>query len=101
MFIVCLDRFVVHGLVTGDTYIFRVQAVNAYGLSEESQESDPLFIDAALGKHAARSYFSFILKLLCFNVDYRCQFHSIYCIRFLLKRHFKKIQHYSQHKPCC
>ncbi|KAF7703673.1 myomesin-2 isoform X3 [Silurus meridionalis] len=41
-------RFVVHGLTPGDTYIFRVQAVNAYGLSEESQESAPLFIDAAL-----------------------------------------------------
>lgn len=49
-----LDRFVVHGLTPGDTYIFRVQAVNAYGLSEESQESAPLFIDAALGKHVAR-----------------------------------------------
>lgn len=53
-----LDRFVVHGLTPGDTYIFRVQAVNAYGLSEESQESAPLFIDAALGKHVA----AFILK---------------------------------------
>ncbi|XP_056324266.1 myomesin-2 isoform X3 [Danio aesculapii] len=41
-------RFVVHGLTPGDTYVFRVQAVNAYGLSEESQESAPLFIDAAL-----------------------------------------------------
>ncbi|KAA0707827.1 Myomesin-2 165 kDa connectin-associated protein 165 kDa titin-associated protein M-protein [Triplophysa tibetana] len=41
-------RFVVHGLVPGDTYVFRVQAVNTYGLSEESQESEPLFIDAAL-----------------------------------------------------
>ncbi|KAI7794945.1 myomesin-2 isoform X2 [Triplophysa rosa] len=41
-------RFVVHGLIPGDTYVFRVQAVNAYGLSEESQESEPLFIDAAL-----------------------------------------------------
>ncbi|XP_051528125.1 myomesin-2 isoform X3 [Myxocyprinus asiaticus] len=41
-------RFVAHGLVQGDTYVFRVQAVNAYGLSEESQESAPLFIDAAL-----------------------------------------------------
>ncbi|MCJ8737942.1 hypothetical protein PDJAM_G00029800 [Pangasius djambal] len=41
-------RFVVHGLTPGDTYMFRVQAVNAYGLSDESQESAPLFIDAAL-----------------------------------------------------
>uniref|UniRef100_A0AAY4AEM1 Myomesin 2a n=1 Tax=Denticeps clupeoides TaxID=299321 RepID=A0AAY4AEM1_9TELE len=43
-------RFVVHGLVQGETYVFRVQAVNTYGLSDESQESDPLFIDAALKK---------------------------------------------------
>ncbi|XP_063058369.1 M-protein, striated muscle isoform X1 [Engraulis encrasicolus] len=41
-------RFVVHGLTQGESYTFRVQAVNAYGLSEESQESDALFIDAAL-----------------------------------------------------
>ncbi|KAG5279038.1 hypothetical protein AALO_G00105430 [Alosa alosa] len=41
-------RFVVHGLVQGETYTFRVQAVNTYGLSDESQESDPLFVDAAL-----------------------------------------------------
>ncbi|XP_016143575.1 M-protein, striated muscle-like isoform X2 [Sinocyclocheilus grahami] len=46
-------RFVVHGLVPGDTYVFRVQAVNAYGLSEESQESAPLFIDAALSTPSA------------------------------------------------
>ncbi|XP_053094314.1 myomesin-2 isoform X4 [Pangasianodon hypophthalmus] len=46
-------RFVVHGLTPGDTYIFRVQAVNAYGLSEESQESAPLFIDAALAVPSA------------------------------------------------
>lgn len=44
----------VHGLTAGETYIFRVQAVNAYGLSEESQESAPLFVDAALSKHTAR-----------------------------------------------
>ncbi|XP_027025431.1 myomesin-2 isoform X2 [Tachysurus fulvidraco] len=46
-------RFVVHGLTPGDKYIFRVQAVNAYGLSDESQESDPLFIDAALAVPSA------------------------------------------------
>uniref|UniRef100_A0A8C1KZC4 Myomesin 2a n=1 Tax=Cyprinus carpio TaxID=7962 RepID=A0A8C1KZC4_CYPCA len=46
-------RFVVHGLVPGDTYVFRVQAVNAYGLSEESQESASLFIDAALSTPSA------------------------------------------------
>ncbi|XP_039513532.1 M-protein, striated muscle isoform X1 [Pimephales promelas] len=47
------NRFVVHGLIPGDTYVFRVQAVNAYGLSEESQESAPLFIDAALSTPSA------------------------------------------------
>ncbi|XP_051967031.1 myomesin-2-like [Xyrauchen texanus] len=46
-------RFVAHGLVQGDTYVFRVQAVNIYGLSEESQESAPLFIDAALAAPSA------------------------------------------------
>lgn len=49
-------RFVVHGLIPGDTYVFRVQAVNTYGLSEESQESDPLFIDAALGMYLKLDY---------------------------------------------
>uniref|UniRef100_A0A8C1WC75 Myomesin 2a n=1 Tax=Cyprinus carpio TaxID=7962 RepID=A0A8C1WC75_CYPCA len=49
----CNHRFVVHGLVPGDTYVFRVQAVNAYGLSEESQESASLFIDAALSTPSA------------------------------------------------
>lgn len=44
----------VHGLTPGDTYKFRVQAVNINGLSEESQESAPLFIDAALSKYADR-----------------------------------------------
>uniref|UniRef100_A0AAY5EDH8 Myomesin 2a n=1 Tax=Electrophorus electricus TaxID=8005 RepID=A0AAY5EDH8_ELEEL len=46
-------RFVVHGLTAGDTYLFRVQAVNAYGLSEESQVSAPLFVDAALAAPSA------------------------------------------------
>ncbi|XP_060796670.1 myomesin-2-like [Neoarius graeffei] len=46
-------KFVVHGLTPGDTYIFRVQAVNICGLSEESQESAPLFIDSALAVPSA------------------------------------------------
>ncbi|XP_060735061.1 myomesin-2 isoform X4 [Tachysurus vachellii] len=53
-------RFVVHGLTPGDKYIFRVQAVNAYGLSDESQESDPLFIDAALAVPSAPYGFSLL-----------------------------------------
>uniref|UniRef100_A0A8C1SE19 Myomesin 2 n=1 Tax=Cyprinus carpio TaxID=7962 RepID=A0A8C1SE19_CYPCA len=41
-------RFVVHGLTTGETYVFRVQAINELGLSDESQESAPLSVRAAL-----------------------------------------------------
>ncbi|XP_056441807.1 M-protein, striated muscle isoform X6 [Gadus chalcogrammus] len=43
-------RFVVHGLVPGETYVFRVQAVNLFGLSEESQESSPIAVEPALGR---------------------------------------------------
>ncbi|KAM4595944.1 myomesin-2-like [Polymixia lowei] len=42
-------RFVVHGLVPGETYVFRIQAVNVYGLSDESQESSPIAVEPALG----------------------------------------------------
>ncbi|XP_070965938.1 myomesin-2-like isoform X4 [Oncorhynchus clarkii lewisi] len=41
-------RFVVHGLTPGETYVFRVQAVNVYGLSDESQESTPIAVEPAL-----------------------------------------------------
>ncbi|XP_031155779.2 M-protein, striated muscle isoform X5 [Sander lucioperca] len=43
-------RFVVHGLIPGESYTFRVQAVNVYGLSEESQESSSITVEPALGK---------------------------------------------------
>ncbi|XP_063740294.1 M-protein, striated muscle isoform X5 [Eleginops maclovinus] len=43
-------RFVVHGLIPGESYTFRVQAVNVFGLSEESQESSPIAVLPALGK---------------------------------------------------
>lgn len=43
-------RFVCHGLSTGEKYIFRVRAVNAAGLSEFSQESEPIEVKAAIGK---------------------------------------------------
>ncbi|MFT7805678.1 myomesin-2 [Arapaima gigas] len=46
-------RFVVYGLKTGETYVFRVQAINELGLSEESQESSPLSVQAALEKPTA------------------------------------------------
>ncbi|KAM9201425.1 myomesin-2 [Dugong dugon] len=42
------NRFVVHGLTTGEQYIFRVKAVNAIGTSENSQESDIIKVQAAL-----------------------------------------------------
>ena len=44
-------RFVVHGLIPGETYAFRVQAVNVFGLSEESQESSPIAVEPALGEN--------------------------------------------------
>uniref|UniRef100_A0A8D3D3K3 Myomesin 2a n=1 Tax=Scophthalmus maximus TaxID=52904 RepID=A0A8D3D3K3_SCOMX len=43
------NRFVVHGLTPGESYAFRVQAVNVYGLSDESQESSPIAVEPALG----------------------------------------------------
>lgn len=39
-----------HGLTTGEQYIFRVKAVNAVGMSENSQESDVIKVQAALSK---------------------------------------------------
>uniref|UniRef100_A0AAR2LUB5 Myomesin 2a n=1 Tax=Pygocentrus nattereri TaxID=42514 RepID=A0AAR2LUB5_PYGNA len=45
---ICSCRFVVHGLTTGESYVFRVQAINELGLSDESQESAPLSVRAAL-----------------------------------------------------
>lgn len=44
-------RFVVSGLTKGETYMFRVQAINELGLSEESQESAPLTVKAALSQY--------------------------------------------------
>ncbi|XP_056134518.1 M-protein, striated muscle [Lampris incognitus] len=41
-------KFVVSGLTKGETYVFRVQAINELGLSDESQESSPLTVKAAL-----------------------------------------------------
>lgn len=46
-------RFVVHGLTPGETYVFRVQAVNVYGLSDESQESSPIAAEPALATPSA------------------------------------------------
>lgn len=43
-------RFTCHGLTTGQSYIFRVRAVNAAGLSEYSQDSEAIEVKAAIGK---------------------------------------------------
>uniref|UniRef100_A0A8C7R9E9 Myomesin 1 n=1 Tax=Oncorhynchus mykiss TaxID=8022 RepID=A0A8C7R9E9_ONCMY len=39
-------RFICHGLVTGESYVFRVKALNAAGLSECSQESEAIEVKA-------------------------------------------------------
>uniref|UniRef100_A0A2K5H7P3 Myomesin-1 n=1 Tax=Colobus angolensis palliatus TaxID=336983 RepID=A0A2K5H7P3_COLAP len=44
-----ITRFTCHGLVTGQSYIFRVRAVNAAGLSEYSQDSEAIEVKAAIG----------------------------------------------------
>ncbi|XP_036100828.1 myomesin-1 isoform X2 [Molossus molossus] len=41
-------RFTCHGLATGQSYIFRVRAVNAAGLSEYSQDSEVIEVKAAI-----------------------------------------------------
>ncbi|NWQ72034.1 MPSF protein, partial [Neopipo cinnamomea] len=43
-----IQVFVVHGLETGEQYVFRVKAANAVGLSENSQESEAVTVQAAL-----------------------------------------------------
>ncbi|KAM6941925.1 myomesin-2-like [Lycodopsis pacificus] len=47
------SRFVVHGLIPGESYTFRVQAANVFGLSEESQESSPIAVEPALATPGA------------------------------------------------
>ncbi|KAG1928062.1 M-protein, striated muscle isoform X1 [Pimephales promelas] len=45
-------RFICHGLTTGESYIFRVRAVNAAGISEFSQESEAIEVKAAIASPA-------------------------------------------------
>uniref|UniRef100_G3TDM5 Myomesin-1 n=1 Tax=Loxodonta africana TaxID=9785 RepID=G3TDM5_LOXAF len=47
-------RFTCHGLVTGQSYIFRVRAVNAAGLSDYSQDSEAIQVKAAIGGGVSR-----------------------------------------------
>ncbi|NXI48364.1 MYOM1 protein, partial [Galbula dea] len=42
-------RFICHGLIHEEKYIFRVRAVNAAGLSEFSEDSEPIEVKAAIG----------------------------------------------------
>ncbi|XP_053714779.1 myomesin-1 isoform X1 [Synchiropus splendidus] len=44
-----VTRFICHGLITGEQYIFRVRAVNAAGLSQFSPESEAVLVKAAIG----------------------------------------------------
>uniref|UniRef100_A0A3P8UAZ5 Myomesin 1 n=1 Tax=Cynoglossus semilaevis TaxID=244447 RepID=A0A3P8UAZ5_CYNSE len=45
-------RFICHGLMTGEKYVFRVRAVNAAGLSQFSPESEPVEVKAAIASPA-------------------------------------------------
>ncbi|XP_018123405.1 M-protein, striated muscle isoform X2 [Xenopus laevis] len=41
-------RFICHGLLTGEKYVFRVRAVNAAGLSDYSSDSEAIEVKAAI-----------------------------------------------------
>ncbi|XP_015231175.1 PREDICTED: M-protein, striated muscle-like isoform X2 [Cyprinodon variegatus] len=45
-------RFICHGLMTGEQYVFRVRAVNAAGLSQFSPVSEPVEVKAAIASPA-------------------------------------------------
>ncbi|XP_054893441.1 M-protein, striated muscle isoform X1 [Poeciliopsis prolifica] len=45
-------RFICHGLMTGEQYVFRVRAVNAAGLSQFSPISEPVEVKAAIASPA-------------------------------------------------
>ncbi|XP_054620878.1 M-protein, striated muscle isoform X9 [Dunckerocampus dactyliophorus] len=45
-------RFICHGLMTGEKYVFRVRALNAAGLSHFSQESEAVEVKAAIASPA-------------------------------------------------
>ncbi|XP_032407359.1 M-protein, striated muscle isoform X2 [Xiphophorus hellerii] len=45
-------RFICHGLITGEQYVFRVRAVNAAGLSQFSPISEPVEVKAAIASPA-------------------------------------------------
>ncbi|XP_061661989.1 M-protein, striated muscle isoform X8 [Syngnathoides biaculeatus] len=47
-----VTRFICHGLMTGEKYVFRVRAVNPAGLSQFSPESEPVEVKAAIASPA-------------------------------------------------
>uniref|UniRef100_A0AAX7SGE9 Myomesin-1 n=1 Tax=Astatotilapia calliptera TaxID=8154 RepID=A0AAX7SGE9_ASTCA len=47
-----VTRFICHGLITGEKYVFRVRAVNAAGISQFSQESEAVEVKAAIGEYS-------------------------------------------------
>ncbi|XP_054478598.1 myomesin-1 [Anoplopoma fimbria] len=57
-------RFICHGLMTGEKYIFRVRAVNAAGLSQFSPESEPVEVKAAIASPAP-PYGISVLECVC------------------------------------
>ncbi|MED6269739.1 Myomesin-1 [Characodon lateralis] len=51
-------RFICHGLITEEQYVFRVRAVNAAGLSQFSPISEPVEVKAAIGGGIPHGVFS-------------------------------------------
>ncbi|XP_074477559.1 myomesin-1 isoform X6 [Sebastes fasciatus] len=59
-----VTRFICHGLMTGEMYVFRVRAVNAAGLSQFSPESEPVEVKAAIASPAP-PYGISVLECVC------------------------------------
>ncbi|XP_037612125.1 M-protein, striated muscle isoform X2 [Sebastes umbrosus] len=59
-----VTRFICHGLMTGEKYVFRVRAVNAAGLSQFSPESEPVEVKAAIASPAP-PYGISVLECVC------------------------------------
>ncbi|XP_031148641.1 M-protein, striated muscle isoform X4 [Sander lucioperca] len=57
-------RFICHGLMTGEKYMFRVRAVNAAGLSQFSPESEAVEVKAAIASPAP-PYGITVLECVC------------------------------------
>ncbi|XP_063779614.1 myomesin-1 isoform X1 [Pseudophryne corroboree] len=57
-------RFICHGLLTGEQYIFRVRAVNAAGLSDYSSDSEQIEVKAAIATPSA-PYDITVLESVC------------------------------------